>query len=107
MPDGRKIDILKLHSLLADREVVTIPLENIKAPSNSKKSGFSKLRLQKSDTSFALIVDEAGFLIDGRHRFFKLLESGEKVANVKVASVQDIAAAEVQSDDQLMTASKF
>lgn len=102
MLDGQIVDILKLYDLLKNRESVEIPLESIKSPSRSSRSGFSASRLKNSDTSFPLIIDENRFLIDGRHRFFKLLDTGVSIANVKIATAKDILAVAVKDESELI-----
>ncbi len=90
MPDGTQVDIFKLHEILKERECFTMPISDIKKPSKSRRSGFSKKRSYEADTSFSLIIDENRFLIDGRHRYFKLLERGEKNVKVVIANEADI-----------------
>jgi hypothetical protein len=101
MPDGSKVDILKLYDLLKDREVIQMPIEQIKSPSRSERSGFSQVRLKRSDVSFPLIIDENRFLVDGRHRFFKLLDAGETMVKVKFATAEDLATATVADESEL------
>lgn len=90
MPDGSIIDILKLNSLLNKRKAISVSIEKIKFPSKSKRSGYSDKRFREADISLPLIINKDGFLIDGRHRFFKILESKLKKFRVKVATDQDI-----------------
>ena len=86
MPDRRVIDIIKLNIFLEKRKVISIPIEKIKLPSRSKRTVFSDKRFREANISHPLIIDKDGFLIDGRHRFFKILDSKFKKVRVKVAT---------------------
>lgn len=95
MPDGSEIDVFKLHKLLIDSESFAMPLSDIQKPSKSKRTGFSKIRSEKADISFPIIIDEQKFIIDGRHRYFKLLDRGQTNIKVIVANKSDIKRATI------------
>jgi hypothetical protein len=76
MPDGNKIDIEKLYSIVNTREPTNVDITKFKYPM-SKQRGFSEKRLKDADTSFPIMFDETGHLVDGRHRVTKLKQEGK------------------------------
>lgn len=93
LPDGSKIDVLKLIELLKDREVEEVDLNSLDAPKNKeRKTGFSEKRYREADISYPLIVDQNRSLLDGRHRYFKIRDGGGTFARVRTATPEDIEA---------------
>lgn len=103
LPDGKLIDIYKLISILKDRQALAVPIKNIIVPSKSRRTGFSTKRFLSADDAFPLIVDEEMNIIDGRHRYFKLLEKNILRVNVKIATRKDIEECFVETESELTT----
>jgi hypothetical protein len=79
-PSGheRTLDVHKLWDITKRRKPRPIPIEqiNMNGVNRSRASGFSPKRYATVDTSFPIIQDYTGRLLDGRHRLFKLLDEG-------------------------------
>ncbi len=76
MPSGNKIDIEKLYGVVNTREPTKVNITKFKYPT-SERRGFSEKRLKDADTTFPIMFDETGHLIDGRHRVTKLKQEGK------------------------------
>lgn len=90
MPDGSVVDVFKLHKILKDRAPIKLPITDILKPNKSKRTGFSKKRSEHADIAFPLIIDRNNFLIDGRHRYFKLVDKQVTTIQAVVAEQKDI-----------------
>lgn len=91
LSDGSKLDIHKLIELVKNKPVERISLNELDAPKKpNKKTGFSLNRYKNTDTKYPLIVDKNNFLLDGRHRYFKLKDQGETHANIVRALEEDL-----------------
>ena len=86
LPDGRKVDILKLIKATNTHPIKQVSLTDISGASNSRKSGFSKSRYEKTDTQYPLLITKDKFLLDGRHRYFKLKNNGETTAPARIVN---------------------
>ena|SRR5947209_14341045 len=94
--DGRKLDVLRLQSLLEHAPVEYLPLDEIKGASRSPKSGFSRRRYARAEPNVAGIVDGRTNLIDGRHRYLKRKDTGCRYMPIRFASDEQIAACVVE-----------
>jgi hypothetical protein len=83
--DGRKLDVLRLQSLLEHAPVEYLPLDEIKGASRSPKSGFSRRRYERAEPAVAGIVD-------GRHRYLKRKDAGCRYMPVRFASDEQVNA---------------
>jgi hypothetical protein len=92
LSDGKTIlDILKLIEIVKDRQAEDINLEDIVGPSKKNKAtGFSEKRYLAADTSYPLILGPGNDLLDGRHRYFKLKDSGETKTKAHKVTQEDI-----------------
>jgi len=76
--DGTVINVGKLWELVADRKPTRVRLDKLH-PSTSRRSGYSKQRLENADTKYPILLG-VGYdrYIDGRHRTIKLKRLGRK-----------------------------
>ena len=95
MPDGMKLDILKLIELVKNKVPENVPLTELHGPGRSRKTGFSQDRYAQADVTYPLIVTKDGFVIDGRHRYFKLQDLGQTMAPVVRATPDEIEQAKL------------
>jgi hypothetical protein len=90
---GRLIDVEALYPLAATKEIVLIPAEKI-STSKSTETGYSEQRYKETDTAYPLILlaEQKGeyMLIDGRHRYYKLLDSGAKQFIAVILSIEEV-----------------
>jgi hypothetical protein len=93
LPGGRLLDVLALIERVRDNPPRLLTLAELGAASLSRRkaTGFEAARYVLADPSFPVIVDEAGRLLDGRHRLCKLHDLGAESAWAVVASEADIA----------------
>jgi len=92
LPTGDKIDIEKLYGVVNSREPTKIDITKFKYPMSSQR-GFSQKRLSDADTTFPVMFDESGHLVDGRHRVTKLKQEGKTEGLGHLLSKADIATA--------------
>lgn len=78
LSSGETVDVLKLWDLVKDRQSELVSMDSLKRPSRSKRTGFSKRRYAKVPPDMPVLTDSDNFIIDGRHRFFKREDNGEK-----------------------------
>lgn len=89
LPNGNKIDIEKLYDIVNARQPTNTNIDKFKFPT-TKKNGFSAERLENADTSFPIMVDTTGHLVDGRHRVTKLRQEGKTNALAHILSKEDL-----------------
>lgn len=99
LPDGRLVDVRKLWGVAEGRKPEKRSMKELKARklSRSSRTGFSKKRYDKADTSIPPIVAKNGFVLDGRHRIAKQLDQGRTHAKVVRVSDDEIESAVVKS----------
>lgn len=90
LPDGRIVNVFKIWDLVHDKTPIRMKIADIQGATMSKRSGFSKIRYAQADTTHPLIVDEHNFLIDGRHRYFKLKENNQTEAEVRIVTAAEL-----------------
>jgi hypothetical protein len=98
-----KYDVWKLLEVVSDKPTQVIELSQIHGVDRSKRTGFSKKRFQVVDPNLPLLVTQNYFLIDGRHRYFKLLDLGETTAKVIVVTPQDLRLAKYEEGEKLIS----
>jgi len=98
MSDGRTLDISKLILLLEGRKPVRIAFSSLRGISRSRRTGFSRKRLERVDTTVPGVVDEHHLLLDGRHRVVKLQAAGATSSLFWVASADDIVQATIEGE---------
>jgi hypothetical protein len=86
LPNGQKIDVLRLQLAVAHLPVDNVPLRQIKGASNSRRSGFNGLRYALCDPGIPGIVDQKMRLLDGRHRYIRRRDAKVKHMPVRVAT---------------------
>ena len=92
--DGQELDVTRLNKLVGGRASEKVSLEDIKTDGNrSKSTGFGSKRYENADTSKPILVDTDNNILDGRHRYYKLLDNGRKTTKVIRVSEEDIASA--------------
>lgn len=84
MPDGSKIDINKLIELTQHLPAQEMSLTDIKRPGRDKRTGFSMKRYERTDINHPLLIDENRNMLDGRHRYHKLMDQGQQSTQVKM-----------------------
>lgn len=102
LADGKTtLDILKLIEKVKDRQSEDINLGDIVGPiKKNKATGFSEKRYAAADTSYPLIIDQKNHLLDGRHRYFKLKDSGETKTKVHKVTQEDIDSVIVENSNK-------
>ncbi len=103
LPTGETIDVFKLLLILQGRKARTWDITKVKQPSASKKDGFSAKRQSNVDLDQPIIVDEQGYVIDGRHRLLKLIASGSTQVRVVIATTEDLADSAYTDAQDLVT----
>lgn len=100
-PRTMEVDVVKLINRLRSRPIKKVPLDELYGtrhegpPSRSPRDGFSKKRMEATDTRHPLIIDNTNYVINGRHRWWKLKGQGKKHARVIRATDKDLKAAEL------------
>jgi len=100
LPNGHSIDINKLEKIVSENEVVNKNISDLKlnGANRSKSTGFGPKRYESADTKDPILVDVEGNVLNGRHRLFKLLDSGADQAGVIVVTEKDIQTCYVGND---------
>lgn len=99
MSDGRILDISKLICVAQSREPERILFSEVKGISRSSRTGFSKRRLERTDTTIPGIVDQRNRILDGRHRVLKLQANGETSGLFWTVSSEEIMQAIIASEE--------
>jgi hypothetical protein len=99
MPDGRVLDISRLICLVQGREPESIPFSQVRGVSRSSRTGFSKRRLERTDTAIPGIVDQTNRILDGRHRVLKLQANGNTSGLFWKASAEEIEQAIIGGEE--------
>lgn len=108
MPDNSVIDILKLIDLVKNREPQEILLDDLDAPrGKNKATGFSEKRYAAADTAYPLLVGPGNYLVDGRHRYFKLRDAGATKTKAHALTRDEIAAATLLQETKEATGDKL
>ena len=91
--NGQVLDVTRLNELVSGRASEKVTLEDLKIDglNRSKATGFGSKRYADADTTKPILVDSNNNVVDGRHRYFKLLDSGRKTTKVIRVSDSDIA----------------
>lgn len=89
------IDVEKLYPIAATKEYYLIPIEpdEVGRVNRSGSSGFSQERYNKADTSYPILIYDGGEgieIVDGRHRYLKQKDTGEKYVKVIELSLEEI-----------------
>lgn len=75
--NGQMIDVDKLYKMTEGREYTDVPLETISGyGTRSKRDRYGPMRYEDADPEKPGLIDERGFIIDGRHRYFKNKDMG-------------------------------
>ncbi len=100
LPNGHEIDIIKLRDITSEKEKVTKSISDLKlnGANRSKATGFGSKRYEEANVEDAILVDGENNVIDGRHRIFKLQDSGVTDVDTILATQEDIAKAYVDND---------
>jgi len=88
-------DVLELQKLLENEPCEEVLIADIKGVSKSRRSGFSKHRLLKTDTTFPVILDFDNNLIDGRHRIIKLMAEESLAVLAKRATWEQLQSVKI------------
>lgn len=99
--DGSRIDIYKLINLLKERESILYEISKIHGFNKSRKTGFSLKRFEHANLNYPIIINERGFLIDGRHRIIKAIESGQIYINALISTEEDLTNASFEGEAKL------
>jgi hypothetical protein len=97
LPDGRRVDVDRLHQLLETERVERVPMSQIKGAQKLHPS-YTRTRLLMCDPDRPGIVDAHNFLLDGRHRYRRRLAMGRRSMPVRRASLQQIEACIIDAD---------
>lgn len=100
MADGRQIDVLKLHEIMAarPREATTWNMRQLTYPPRTPQSGYSEKRYRKVNIRQPLVVTGAGEIVDGRHRFFKKTDRGYVWFAALIVTEDELVQAELPAD---------
>jgi len=75
--NGQMIDVDKLYKMTEGREYTDVPLETVGGyGTRSKRDRYGPMRYERADPEKPGLIDERGFIIDGRHRYFKNKDIG-------------------------------
>jgi DNA-directed RNA polymerase beta subunit len=90
---GQVLDVTRLNELVSNRASEKISLEELTTDglNRSKATGFGSRRYEDADTTKPILIDSNNNIVDGRHRYFKLLDNGRKTTKVIRVSDSDIA----------------
>jgi len=93
LKNGHEVDIIKLIDLVGGRDTESIALERLSTngANRSKRTGFGSKRYEEADTTKPILVDENNDIIDGRHRYYKLLDSDADSINIIRVTDEDVA----------------
>ncbi len=103
MPNGTKLDILRLIERTKDYPQTLVHLDKLKdVPGKNKRTGFKVKRYEDADISYPLIASSGSrmSLLDGRHRFWKHRELGHNQAPIRFATAKDIKHVTMKMDKQ-------
>lgn len=92
LPDGTTLNIDKLLTLLllSGRLRVLRAISEIKPVSASPESGYTEERYVQADYNFPVLIDEDGFVLDGRHRLLKAIDEGKTKQTTLTATREEI-----------------
>lgn len=100
----RTLDVPKLNVLALKRPIVARPVADfVSQIDRSEGSGFSAERMAQADETKPVLVDQAGKLLDGRHRVAKLIDQGAQHVQCRVVTPLDIQKAELSAEMGLKT----
>ena len=93
LKNGHEVDIVKLNDLVGGRDTESIAPERLSTngANRSKRTGFGSKRYEEADTTKPILVDEDNDIIDGRHRYYKLLDSDADSINIIRVTDEDVA----------------
>ena len=79
LSNGQMLDVDKLNKMVEGREYTDVPIETVAGHgSRSKRDRYGPMRYERADIEKPGIIDERGYIIDGRHRYFKSKDMGKQ-----------------------------
>ena len=79
LANGQMLDVDKLNKMVEGREYTDVPMDTIAGHgSRSKRDRYGPMRYERADIEKPGIIDERGYIIDGRHRYFKSKDMGKE-----------------------------
>jgi len=97
LSNGHEVDVVKLHKLAESRPIQHISLTDsqnklkLRGANRSKRTGFGPKRYENANVDDPILVDEAGNIIDGRHRYFKAVDAGLDSIPARTVTSDDIS----------------
>lgn len=96
LPDGQMIDVDKLYATVEDRDVVRIPIKDLKGLGNrSRRDRFGPKRYEAADPTLPGLIDNSNYVVDGRHRIAKTKDNNGTEGLFYVVTPTDIRKAYV------------
>ena len=111
LPSGQMIDVDKLYASVKDRDVVKIPIGDLKGLGNrSRRNRFGPKRYESADPTLPGLIDNSNYVVDGRHRVAKAIDNDGTDGLFYIVTPSDIRKAYVDgghSDFKSETKIKF
>ena len=105
------IDVDKLYASVKDRDIVKIPIEDLKGLGNrSRRNRFGPKRYEAADPTLPGLIDNSNYVVDGRHRVAKNKDNSGTTGLFYVVTPSDIRKAYIDgghSDFKSETKIKF
>jgi DNA-directed RNA polymerase beta subunit len=89
LPSGLKVDVRVLEEALKHRITEMVDVEGLDT-SKDPRSGYRQERYDNVDLSKPVIIDEDGWLVDGRHRVLRHKANGTKRIKARRATPMDL-----------------
>ena len=93
LSNGHQVDVIKLKKIADEKTSENVQITELKlnGANRSRSTGFGSKRYENADTNIPVLVDSKNNIIDGRHRYFRLLDDGSETISVKRLSNNEIA----------------
>ena len=89
--NGQMIDVDELYKMTEGREYMDVPLDTVAGyGTRSKRDRYGPMRYERADPEKPGLIDERGFIIDGRHRYFKNKDIGNDTQKFIQVSDEEI-----------------
>ena len=93
LPNGHQVDVIKLQGIADDKATENVDINDLKlgGANRSRRTGFGTKRYENADTNSPILVDGDNNIIDGRHRYYRLMDEGSESVPVKRLSTKEIS----------------
>ena len=105
--NGQMIDVDKLYKMTEGREYADVPLDTVAGyGTRSKRDRYGPMRYEDADPNKPGLIDARGFIIDGKHRYFKNKDMGNKSQKFFTVSDDEIGKSYIDGSHPDYEASK-